>query len=246
MKVRIVSDLHFEFHADAGESVARELGAGDFDALIVAGDLSSYAGLGAALATVCKAAAPRPVVYVLGNHEGYGATWELAQERVKKAAKIAKNLVPLEQTSATIGGRRFVGCTLWFPHSGNREPLDQNIADFSEIGGIRGWLRPTALASARFLEETVRPGDVVVTHHLPHPRSIAPKYLGSPTNAYFLHDLSQTLEQAGAALWVHGHTHTSCDYTAGVTRVVCNPLGYARGLPNEPNPEFRADCDVSI
>jgi Icc-related predicted phosphoesterase len=246
MKIRIASDLHFEFHADRGQSLARELAVGDFDVLVVAGDLSSYPGLGTALLIVCEAAAPRHVVYVLGNHEGYGGTWELACEQVRRAAATAKNLLPLEQAVVKVDRQRFVGCTLWFPHSGKRGPLDHCLADFSEIGGIRRWLPETAAASARFLAETVQSGDVVVTHHLPHPRSIAPQYIGSPMNGFFLHDVSQTVENGRAALWIHGHTHASCDYTAGTTRVVCNPLGYARGSPGEPNPEFRPDFDVSV
>ena len=34
------------------------------------------------------------------------------------------------------------------------------------------------------------------------------------------------IEERKPALWVHGHTHTSFNYTIGPTRVVCNPLGY--------------------
>ena len=34
----------------------------------------------------------------------------------------------------------------------------------------------------------------------------------------------------GARLWIHGHTHDSCDYRLGDSRrsvrVVCNPRGY--------------------
>ena len=246
MIIRIVSDLHFEFHEDRGRTLAGELAVGRFDVLVVAGDLSSYPGLGAALQTLCEAVAPRPVVYVLGNHEGYGGTWELVQERVRRAAKNAKNLVPLERSVAELHGQRFVGCTLWFPYSGKHAPMDEYLADFSEIRGIREWLPATAAASSRFLAETVQPGDVVVTHHLPHPRSIAARFVGSPTNAYFLHDVSQTVENGHAALWIHGHTHVSCDYMAGATRVVCNPLGYARGAPGEPNQKFLANFDVSV
>ena len=29
-----------------------------------------------------------------------------------------------------------------------------------------------------------------------------------------------------AAVWIHGHTHTSFDYRIQGTRVVCNPRGY--------------------
>ncbi len=38
--------------------------------------------------------------------------------------------------------------------------------------------------------------------------------------------VSQIIEEQQPALWVHGHTHDSCDYHVGATRVVCNPKGY--------------------
>jgi Icc-related predicted phosphoesterase len=83
----------------------------------------------------------------------------------------------------------------------------------------------------------------VVTHHLPHPRSIDPYFAGSPLNRFFLHDVSNTVECGEAALWVHGHTHASCDYRVGKTRVVCNPFGYAT---DGANAAFRADYDIIV
>ena len=67
---------------------------------------------------------------------------------------------------------------------------------------------------------------VVVTHHLPHPGSIHPRFADDALAPAFCSDLSELVESSGAALWVHGHTHESCDYVAGGTRVVCNPKGY--------------------
>lgn len=39
-------------------------------------------------------------------------------------------------------------------------------------------------------------------------------------------DLTDVIEDGRPALWVHGHTHDSCDYELGATRIVCNPRGY--------------------
>jgi predicted phosphodiesterase len=246
VKLRVASDLHFEFHEDHGASIVRELAAGDFDVLVVAGDLVNLAGLDGALSSVCSSVAPKPVVYVLGNHEAYGGTRESAVETARRAQVALANLTFLERDTAVVLGRRFVGCTLWFAHSGAQEPLDEHVADFQTISGIRGWLREEGTAAREFLEANVGSGDVVITHHLPHPRSISPRFARSRLNPYFLHDVSATVENGGAALWIHGHTHTSADYVAGTTRVVCNPLGYPGFFPGEPNPEFRADFDVNV
>ena len=66
----------------------------------------------------------------------------------------------------------------------------------------------------------------VVTHHLPHPRSVYQRFADDPVTPAFCSDLSNLVKDSGAALWVHGPTHTSCDYMTGHTRVVCNPKGY--------------------
>src|SRR5690606_37391535 len=67
---------------------------------------------------------------------------------------------------------------------------------------------------------------VVVTHHLPSAQSVNPKFTGDLLNAAYASDLDQVIEDGRPALWVHGHTHDSCDYQFGDTRVVCNPRGY--------------------
>ena len=67
---------------------------------------------------------------------------------------------------------------------------------------------------------------MVVTHHGPHEKSIAPKFRDTLLTAAFISDLSAVIETHQPALWVHGHTHVSFDYAVGDTRVLCNPYGY--------------------
>lgn len=45
-------------------------------------------------------------------------------------------------------------------------------------------------------------------------------------NAAYGNDLEQIIDEKQQALWVHGHTHDSCDYTVGNTWVLCNPRRY--------------------
>ncbi|MBI0328909.1 metallophosphoesterase [Burkholderia plantarii] len=88
---------------------------------------------------------------------------------------------------------------------------------------------------------------IVVTHHAPHRASLAPRYAGEIVSAGFVSELD-TLVAPPVALWVHGHTHTSFDYTvASGTRVVCNPRGYLRRRTGEwENPEFAWDKVVTL
>lgn len=74
--------------------------------------------------------------------------------------------------------------------------------------------------------------------------SVAPEYKGSALNPFFVCDVEHVIRRNRPKLWIHGHTHTSCDYWidhpvghvgSQTTRVVCNPFGYAR---HEENPKF--------
>lgn len=70
---------------------------------------------------------------------------------------------------------------------------------------------------------------VVVTHHYPHKNSTAARWANEPMTAAFGSKLSTDI-LTGASLWIHGHTHDSCNYRIGNStrsvRVVCNPRGY--------------------
>ena len=89
---------------------------------------------------------------------------------------------------------------------------------------------PTMHQQSRLFIDSVLKADpiktVVVTHHLPHARSIPPRFEGDLLNAAYASDLSAVIASGRPALWVHGHTHDSCDYMVGDTRVVANPRGY--------------------
>ncbi|MDX8482282.1 hypothetical protein RFN28_28060 [Mesorhizobium sp. VK24D] len=64
-------------------------------------------------------------------------------------------------------------------------------------------------------------------HASPAARAIdSSRFNGDLLNAAYASDLSALIEAGRPALWLHGHTHDSCDYQVGNTRVVCNPRGY--------------------
>jgi len=87
---------------------------------------------------------------------------------------------------------------------------------------------------------------IVVTHHAPHRLSLAERYANDRVSAGFINDLSMLVRKP-VALWVHGHTHTSFDYTVNGTRVVCNPRGYIdRRTRQLENQAFAWDKVVEI
>ena len=170
----------------------------------------------------------------------------------------------LQDAEFIIDGVRFLGSTLWTDYALDGNPAaamryaqramnDHRLIFPRELG--QPFTPEDALRyhkqSLLWLGDALRlPFDgktVVVTHHLPHP-TVHPGYAGDLLNPAFCSDLSGLVEGSGAALWVHGHTHTSCDYVAGATRVVCNPRGYGpvRSGGRIENPEFDAELALEI
>jgi Icc-related predicted phosphoesterase len=82
---------------------------------------------------------------------------------------------------------------------------------------------------------------VIVTHHAPSRRSIAPKMQHHPLNSSYASDLDALVENSRARLWVHGHIHHCSDYRIGATRVLANPRGYPAEKVKEFNPSLVVD-----
>jgi predicted phosphodiesterase len=229
VRVQLLSDLHFEFDEDGGEAFARDVPVAG-DVLVLAGDLlplRSLKDVQRAFGWFCGRF-PH-VVFVPGNHEYYRTKPSEAETLLATCAEAHANLHVLNGAVATIEGIRFVGAALWFPPTADEVHYRRLVNDFALIDGFVPWVHETHAAHLAFLAANVRRGDVVVTHYLPHPRSIARQFVGSPLNRFFLaEDAAELVERSGARLWVHGHTHVPCDYFVGQTRVVCNPRGHPR------------------
>lgn len=232
MKVLAVSDVHFEFHADDGASLLAELDA-DVDVVVIAGDLSVAPKLFEALRFFREKF--ERVVYVPGNHDWFHTTRSGMARIRERVERDLPGVFWLDRDVVEICGQRFVGTTLWFPDSKAAERWQNNMPDFAYIEGFADWFGEEFEKNREFLAENVRSGDFVITHHLPTRRSIADKYVNHPLNCYFVGNVEDIVRDAGARYWVHGHTHESCDYIFGRTRVIANPLGY----PKKPNREFR-------
>jgi predicted phosphodiesterase len=251
VKIRVLSDLHLEFQDWNPPDT-------EADIIVLAGDIHS----GTRGVEWARRQFPiTPVLYVPGNHEFYGRNIEETLSDLQKTGR-RFGVDVLHGRGVTIGGARFLGATLWTDfalHGGDAASLRRAMAD-AQYGmsdfrlirrGTHGLFRPEH-ARAMHLEQVCwmreRLADefngptVVVTHHLPHPRSIHPKYSGSALNPSFASDLSDIVAPPIAA-WIHGHTHESCNYLESGTRVVCNPRGYG---PFELNAAFDPVLTIEI
>ena len=246
MKIQLASDLHLEFleRRFPGERIIES--APGADILVLAGDIHNGTKAIAAFADW-----PVPVLFVAGNHEFYGRSWEQTRTDLKSACA-GTNLTFLDNDTFEFGGVRFLGCTLWtdfrldgFTQRQCMEGVQLTLNDYYVINTQEGRLRANDTLrdheqSRRWLERELAkpyPGKtVVVTHHGPHPLSIHPRYVGNRVNAGFVSDLTPLLQQAD--LWLHGHVHDSFDYSdVGRCRVVANPAGYVKNLSLASSPQ---------
>ena len=247
MKLHVLSDLHTEFADFTPPTI-------DVDLVVLAGDI----GVGReGLDWAARTFADRPVVYVPGNHEYYGHDLSLIDE-LRSAAP--RNIHVLNDNTLTLGGVRFLVCTLWTDfrlYGGSeawfaRQRARRLLTDFAVIRNGRKRFTPEDSVelherSRAWLENELGKAfegpTVVVTHHLPTASSVAEQYTNDPLTPAFASGLESLIEAHQPDLWIHGHTHVPCDYTLFSTRIVCNPRGY----PGEvSDAAFRDDLCVTV
>ncbi len=236
--LHLVSDLHLEFYEDHGRAMLERTRWDDAaSAVVLAGDIGGAGRRRATLELAFEFFSSKfeAVFYVPGKHEFYGCRAPQTVDRIRKLAAQHSKVTFLEPgVIASWRDRRVVGATLWFPYHPRNQDLSLAMNDFTFIKEFRPWVYEQNQAHVAWLTEAVREGDIVVTHHLPSFRSVAPRYDGDPLNAFFVCDLESLIQTRQPALWMHGHTHDSCRYEIGSTLVTCNPRGY----PGEENEAF--------
>src|SRR6267378_6514424 len=162
----------------------------DADVIVLAGDIDN----GAAGIKWARDTFGQPVLYLAGNHEYYEGEFEAVQEAMGTAAR-KRSVELLDCSEAVLDGVRFLGCTLWTDYSlapqGERSAVIEVARklnpDYQLIrSGTRAFAPEDAIALctqhrawlAASLAAPSTGKTVVITHFAPHPRSIAPAYLG--------------------------------------------------------------------
>lgn len=241
MKLQITSDLHLEYQPRPEEYLRKMVAPSEDNSdtiLIAAGDIAWEVNGDGLLQDFVKEFGYKDYVYVYGNHEFYGGD---ITEFLSNDDNIVQQKI--------IDGVRFIGTPLYSKYV-PLDPLRPGINDFYRTS-YRGkyWTVDDHVMAhnmcVKLLEEKLNSPfegtTAVVTHFLPSYKSVDNQYFGSPLNNYFATNLDHLMEKYKPEYWIHGHTHTSCDYMLDNTRVICNPAGYFNGLSLELENKYGYD-----
>lgn len=233
MLLQLISDLHTEHYTEPLSFLQSRIPvAPEADVVLLAGDIVSIKQQSAEQVYCVFAYFANRAKHVLfnpGNHEYYCGTKAYADGVLRTIVGMFPNVTMLENQSVVIDGQQFFGGAMWFDSNPDNHwyTIGENAwSDFVDITDIRKWVYEENAAFTKAALEQVKPGCVVMTHMLPNHRSTPVEFKNDPYNRFFVSDQTRCMFENSPKLWVHGHTHSPCDYVFGDTRVVCNPYGY--------------------
>ena len=238
-KYQVMSDLHIEHHRDEGKSFIASLPV-CADTLILAGDVCAYPQIEDVLNMFGKKW--KQTIYITGNHEHYGSSLtNIESMRYRLSFELPSNVHWLEQGNAAIQSAPLIhGATLWFNDYPN---APRTLSDFDLINQFEPQVYDTHRKTVDYLQNNVKEGDIVVTHHSPSYQSMSERYKSYDGNCWFHNNLDSLILDKKPALYLHGHTHDSKNYMLGDTRIVANPFGY---FEHDENPDFKEDLVIEI
>lgn len=260
MKLLVFSDLHLELHP---EWSLEGLDWPEYDVAVCAGDISQSIALSVAELATHPILGRKPVIYVPGNHEYWNEQIDQAEQAGHWAA-LGTNVHLLQANSVKIKDVTFIGATLWTDYALRGYPATdateaaRGMTDHARITidtgrGTRAFMPGDAMdrheAHRDYVDGALAAAPakaVVVTHHLPHERSIDPSHAGDG-DACYASNLEDLILSRQPTAWIHGHTHRTCDYWIGKTRIACMPKGYGpKGTKAIENPTFKHDWVIQI
>lgn len=250
MKIQIKSDIHLEFEkrnrSKSTDTNSDIYTSPEAEILVLAGDIVN--GKKPEFFKQYFGDLKIPIIYVPGNHDYWHGDIDITVNEFKASVR-DDNIHVLNRDYKIVFDTIFIGATLWTPLT---DPTNLKFIDFEKIDGMTHdrW-RNEFIKDYQFIKSTLENPlfidlkKVVVTHHLPTSRSVPERFKGDDYNIFFSSDECRALMEGDCApyLWVHGHTHDSCDYVWGNSRVICNPYGY---YGYEINEKFNPSLVVEI
>jgi predicted phosphodiesterase len=238
MKIAVCSDIHNEF------DIWKPKNPDKADVLILAGDIIVNQMLSdkSCINFFNQCAKKfKHVIYVMGNHEYYGADFLTALDLIKNKLSHLSNLYILNNQYMKLNDIIFFGTTLW-TDCYKENPLyileiSQAMNDYQEIKmGENYFTVEDSIAEFKqainFLRNNLwkfkKDKVVVITHHAPTYQSIPEKYrYDYALSSAYASSLDQfILDRPHIKYWIFGHTHTPQEFNVGDTVLLNNSRGY--------------------
>jgi predicted phosphodiesterase len=179
-----ISDLHFEKCSDKErKKFLNQLNATSFDALLITGDISTSHQIERDLSEIAVACEGRPVMFVLGNHDFFGASFADVEKIVVRVCLRFLNLVALghgeiiqlSKTTAILGhGGWFDGIAGAGQRTSVVSPDRYQIKDFDKLNRRQFFERLETLGreSASYFRQVLpralsRFENVLIATHVP-------------------------------------------------------------------------------
>jgi Icc-related predicted phosphoesterase len=214
MKVMWLTDLHLDRADDKNRKAFYErLRGQSADAVAITGDISDARLLPVHLRKLGEACAPRPVYFVLGNHDFFGSCFFDVEQVVSSVCKEQENLrhlghgeiVPLGNGAALVGHRGWAdGRAGWGARSVIHSPDHDLIGDFRALSkrAVFGRMEELGKASGQYFREVLPYAlrcyeQVWMATHVP-PFTWAAHYNGKPCGGHHLPHYSNL--SAGCAI----------------------------------------------
>jgi predicted phosphohydrolase len=207
----------------------------DLDFLLLPGDLTVSCSQGkdkTKLVLDYLSGKARHCVFLCGNHEYYHGTKEAAEGILESV--MPYNFHWLRNTLEVIDGIKFFGGTMWFPDAPHNKMYEDQLSDFLVIKDFKKWVYEENKKFNEAARSLITDETIVLTHHLPAYRVVAPVFQGDNLNRFFVCEMTDLILDRKPPLWVYGHTHLPADDMIGATRVVCFPYGYPSECPLGP------------
>jgi Icc-related predicted phosphoesterase len=203
------------------------------------------------------------VIMVMGNHDHYDGVFE---DSAMLFRRHLEGVTLLDDEAITIGDVHLFGTTLWSDFEGSdvdamkraskgcgefffvkKRVLDEagveTLARFRPADALAAHARALA-ALESFVAQPLSGKKLVVSHHAPSRKGLNPLHQGNGLDGAYASALDGLIEQSGASVWVHGHTHIRRNYRIGDTHMRVNCRGFADRDPGAR--QFRADTYFDI
>ena len=228
MKIQYISDIHLEYMEDNLVNTFINNIQPRADVLILAGDIGNpYQRRYKTLLEYVNNTFKKTFI-IAGNHEYYGNSIEETKKYMKHTVSQYKNISFLDNSYEEYENYRFIGTTQWTEITNPQYTInDSNLIHDMTIEKYNSLF----YEAKEFLEQSVVPNSIIITHHLPINDLTHPKYkvgFMAKYNQWFNADLDMFIQKHNKDIkaWFYGHTHTRSVQTHYDVSFYCNPIGY--------------------